>query len=102
MRILGLLIALLGVALFVLSVMSWRELRDAATSGQMPSAEAMPLTRIIYPRLFEIEETVVKPAELARDAFGRISLIGTGSLVLLMIGVVTFVLSQRSQAEQRL
>lgn len=103
MRVLGGLAGLLGLALLVFAVMTWRELRRAATSELAPNADSMPLTRLVCPEFFDAGnagDKPAKPAELARATLNRIYIIGGGSLALVVVGGVVLVLPQCPRAGQ--
>lgn len=97
MKVLGVFAGLLGLVMIVFTVMTWRELRSAATSELAPTADSMPLTRFAYPKFFEAGNAggkPAKPAELAQAAFNRIYIIGGGSFALFVAGIVMLVLPQ--------
>ena len=103
MKVLGVFAGLLGLAMIVFAVTTWRELRSAATSKLAPTADSMPLTRFLYPKFFDAgnaEAKPAKPAELAQAAFNRIYIIGGGSFVLVVAGIVMLVLPQRHRTGQ--
>ena len=99
MKVLGVFAGLLGLAMIAFAVMSWRELRSAATSELAPTADSMPLTRFVYPGFFDAG---TKPAELAQAAFNRIYIIGGGSFALVVAGIVMLVLPQRPRTGQNI
>lgn len=103
MKILGSFVGLLGLAMIVFAVMSWRELRNAATSELAPTADSMPLTQFVYPDLFKPLNAggkAAKPAELAQAAFNRIYIIGGGSFALIVAGIVMLTLPQNPRTGQ--
>jgi len=102
MKVLGVFAGLLGLAMIVFAVMTWLELRSAATS-LAPTADSMPLTRFVYPEFFDAGNSgakPAKPAELAQAAFNRIYIIGGGSFALVVAGIVMLVLPQRPRTGQ--
>lgn len=101
MKVVGFMAGLLALAILVFAVSAWFELRSAATSELVPSADTMPLTRLVYPELFDTANSGSKPAELARSAFNRIYLIGSGSIVLLVVGILILAKSRRTRTGQR-
>lgn len=94
MKLLGACVLLIGLGMMVFAVGAYSELRAAATSVTPPSPEAMPLTRIVGPELFDTAKAGTKPAELASMAMNRIYMIGGASLVLLAVGALLLVLKQ--------
>jgi hypothetical protein len=99
MRILGAIVGLLGVAMIVFAVMTWRELRNAATSELAPTADSMPLTRFVYPEFFKPLNAggkPAKPAELAQAAFNRIYIIAGVSFALIVAGTVMLTLGKNT------
>jgi hypothetical protein len=101
-RILGVIVALLGLALMVLAVVAWGELHSAATSQSAPAADSLPLTRLVNPELFDAGKagaTPAKPVELVQAAFQRIYLLGGGSIALILIGTLMLVMPQRPNSE---
>lgn len=103
MKVLGVFVGLLGLAMIVLAGMTWRELRNAATSALAPTADSMPLTRFVYPKLFDAGNPGVKPAkpaELVQAAFSRIYIIGGSSFALVVAGFVMLVLPQGPRTGQ--
>ncbi len=109
LKVAGVCAGLLGLTLIVFAVMTWRELRRAATSELAPTAASMPLTRFVYPNLFVAGNAgntgnagakPAKPSELAQAALNRIYLIGGGSFALAVVGIAMAVLPQRRRTEQ--
>lgn len=101
-KVMGVCAGLLSLAMIVFAVMTWRELRSAATSELAPTAGSMPLTRFVYPELFDAGNAGVKPgqaAELTQAAFNRIYMIG-GSFSLAFAGFAMLVLPQRPRTGQ--
>jgi hypothetical protein len=110
-KILGIFTGLLGLAMIVCSVMTWREMQSAMTwrqqlsamtlraqlramtSESAPTAYSMPLTKFVCPEFFE--SSAAKPAELPQVAVNRIYIIGGGSFVLVIAGIVLLVLPRR-------
>lgn len=98
MKVLGVFAGLLGLAMLVFAAMTWRELRSAATSGFAPTADSMPLTRIVYPEFSDAVNAgakPAKPAEFVQAAFNRIYIIFGGTFALLVAGIAMLVLPQR-------
>ena len=104
MKPLAVFVGLLGLAMSVFAVMTWRELHSAATSELSPAAGSLPLTTFVYPE-FAIPANAggqaAKPAELARAAFNRIYIVGAGSLALVVAGIVMLMLPQNSRTEEK-
>lgn len=103
MKILGAIVGLLGLAMIVFAVMTWRELRTAAKSELAPTADSMPLTRFVYPEFFKplnAGAKPAKPAELAQAAFNRIYIIGGGSFALIVVGIVMLTLPKNTPTGQ--
>jgi hypothetical protein len=94
MKILGSFALLLGLGLFLFAILSYSELRTAATSENAPAVDAMPLTRIVGPELFDPDHVQTKPAVLASIALNRIFMIGGSSFFFVMLGVLLLVLGQ--------
>jgi len=88
MKILVAVIVLAGVAGMIFSTMAYMELRGASTAASLPSQDAMPLTKLVGPELFDPSMASKRPSELASLAFNRIYMIGGGSLLLLVIGAM--------------
>lgn len=86
----GTCVLLLGLAMSIVAAMAYWELNAAATSERAPSADSMPLTKILNPALFAPGDPGAKPAELARTAFNRIYAIAGGGIVAAILGVLTF------------
>jgi hypothetical protein len=103
MKVLGVFVGLLGLAIIVFSVMTWSELRNAATSELAPTADSMPLTSFLCPDFFKPLNAggkAAKPAELAQAALIRIYIIGGGSFALFVTGIVMLLLQQNSRTGQ--
>lgn len=103
MKLVGAIAVLIGLVTVVFAIMTWRELRAAATSELAPTADSMPLTRVVYPELFELDEAeaqAVKPAELAQSVFNRIYMIGGASLALIFVGLLLRLKRPSPQAVQ--
>lgn len=94
MKVLGVFVGLLGLAMIVVAVMTWREVRSAATSELAPTA-SLPVTSFVYPKLFDAGNAGAKPAELAQAAFNRIYIIGGCSFSLVVAGIAMLLLPQR-------
>ena len=88
MKVLGAGIVLFGLVISVFAGMAYFELRNAATSDTAPSADSMPLTRIVGPELFDSGNAARKPAALARTTFNRIYTIGGGGIVFAILGLL--------------
>ncbi|TWU01824.1 hypothetical protein Pla100_15600 [Neorhodopirellula pilleata] len=104
LKVLGICAGLLGLALTVFAVMAWRELNSAATSELPPSPDSMPLLEIVGPELFDTRDPGVKPAkpaDLAQAALKRIYIIGGGSFILLVVGILMLVLPHGPRTDQR-
>lgn len=94
-RVLGVLVVSSAIAMAVIACMAWFELRSLSTSTRAPTADDMKLTRLLCPELFAPAEPGARPidgAELASLAFRRIVMIGTGSFVLIIAGLVALLL----------
>jgi hypothetical protein len=90
-KILGVIVGLIGLAMIVFAMFAWRELQVAAASPSTPSPASMPLTNFVSPGLFDsgnAGERTVKPAELARVAFNKIYIFGGGSFALIVVGIL--------------
>ena len=97
MKVLGACAVLFGLAIIVFAGMAYSELHTAATSELAPNTDSMPLTRLVYPEFFDAGNAGAKPAkpeELAQAAFNRIYIIGGGSFVMVVAGIVMLVLPQ--------
>ena len=110
-KVLGVFAGLLGLAMIVSLVVTWREMRSAMTwreqlsamtlrehlsamtSESAPTAYSMPLTRFLCPEFFE--SSAAKPAELPQVVVNRIYIIGGGSFALVIGGIVLLVLPRR-------
>jgi hypothetical protein len=101
-KVLGVFAGLLGLAMIVSVVVTWREMRSAMTlreqlsamtSESAPTAYSMPLTRFLCPAFFE--SSAAKPAELPQVVVNRIYIIGGGSFALVIGGIVLLVLPRR-------
>ena len=101
MKLVGVIAGSLGLAMTVFAVMAWRELHSAATSELAPDADSMPLTRFVCPELFDTGNALLKPAkpaDLVQSAFHRIYIIGGGSFVLIVVGILLLVMPQGSRS----
>ena len=97
MKVLGACIVSLGLAMLVFAGMAYFELHGAATSETAPSADSMPLTKIVGPEFFDPGNAGVKPAELARETFNRIYTIAGGGIVLAILGLLIIAVPQSRQ-----
>ncbi len=59
-----------------------------------PSADSMPLTKIVGPEFFDAGTSAIKPAELARQTFNRIYAIAGGGIVLAITGFLILAVPQ--------
>ncbi len=100
LKVLGISVMLLGLAMIAVAGLAYRELHNAAKSELAPSADALPLTRLLYPKLFDTGNGDVKAADLAQGAFNRIFIIGCGSFVLVVVGILIVVLPQGPRIRQ--
>lgn len=100
MKFLGGVIVLLGLSILGFAGMAHLELRAAATSEKPPAADSMPLTKIICPELFDAGNAAVKPADLAKMAFNRVTMLGGGALLLATLGGLMFVISSTISKNQ--
>ena len=89
LKILGLLMDFLGVALLIFAVMAYSELNSLATAAT-PSPEDATLTRIIGPEFFDASSANVKPGELADRVFKRIYFVGACSIAMIVLGPILF------------
>ena len=94
MKGLGACVVLLGLATFIFAGMAYFELYAAATSETAPSADSMPLTKIVGPELFAPGNAGTKPAEPARNTFSRIYAIAGGGIVAAILGVALLAVSK--------
>ena len=115
-KVLGVFAGLLGLAMIVSLVVTWREMRSAMTwrehlsamtwreqlramtSESAPTDYSMPLTRFLCPEFFE--SSAAKPAELPQVVVTRIYIIGGGSFALVIGGIVFLVLPRRPRTGQ--
>lgn len=88
MKVLGAGIVLLGLVISALAGMAYFELHNAATTDTAPSADSMPLTRIVGLELFDSGDAATKPAALSGTTFNRIYTIGVGGFVLAILGLL--------------
>lgn len=84
---LGACVVLLGFAMLVFAGMAYFELHAAARSETLPSADSMPLTKIVGPEFFALGNAGTKPADLARKTSNRIYTIAGGGIVAALLGV---------------
>ena len=91
---------LFSLAILVFAGMAFSELRSAATSPAAPSANSMPLTKIIGPELFAPGSAGTKPAVLASRILNRIYAIGGVAILLAAISTLFLALT-RSQKPER-
>ncbi|MEO1529472.1 MAG: hypothetical protein AAFX06_28960 [Planctomycetota bacterium] len=89
---------LVGAAMSVFAGLAYSELHNAATSETPPTANEMPMTKIVGPELFDPGNAGGRPSDLAQIAFNRIYAIGGGGIVLVILPIL-FVLMPRSRAE---
>ena len=94
MKSLGACVVLLGLAILVFAGMAYFELHAAAKSETAPSADSMPLTKIVGPEFFAPGNSGTKPAELARKTFNRIYTIAGGGVVSAILGVLIIAVPQ--------
>ncbi|GAB5403020.1 MAG: hypothetical protein Aurels2KO_12510 [Aureliella sp.] len=97
-RLIGALTCFAGVLVLIIAVLAYLELRSAATSPTPPSPDAMPLTKIFGPELFETGSSGRKPVEIARDTINRIYLVGGVSLSFMAIGTLLLMFKQSPRA----
>ncbi|MEM8670396.1 MAG: hypothetical protein AAGG48_22920 [Planctomycetota bacterium] len=88
MKKLGALVLLLGLLGTAFAVLAHWELRAAAMSETPPSADSLPLTKIVCPELFDEGSSATRPAELANVAFRRILIVGGASFFAATLGVL--------------
>ncbi|MEZ6133791.1 MAG: hypothetical protein R3C53_02665 [Pirellulaceae bacterium] len=94
MKIIGGFAVLISLAMMIFAALAYSEMHTAATAVTPPSPDAMPLTKIVGPELFEPANTAAKPAELASMTFTRIYIIGGASLVPLALGILLLITRQ--------
>lgn len=103
-KVLGIFTGLLGLAMIVCMVMTWREMQSAMLwreqmiamkSELAPTPASMPLTSFVCPEFFDTQYAGHKPGKLAQAAFNRIYIIGGGSFALVIAGIVMLVLPRR-------
>ena len=112
-KVLGIFTGLLGLAMIVCMVMTWREMQSAMLwreqlstmtlreqmiamkSELAPTPASMPLTSFVCPEFFDTPYAGPKPGKLAQAAFNRIYIIGGGSFALVIAGIVLLVLPRR-------
>ena len=96
MKTLVTVVILAGAAGMIFSIMAYLELRGATTGVSSPSPDAMPLTKLVGPELFDPSMAVKRPSELAELAFNRIYMIGGGSMFMLFVGAMLLLKRNRS------
>lgn len=99
MKLTAAALAIVGVALLILAAMTYVELRGAA-SGDLVSADSMPMTRIVGPEFFETPadgDISPRPTDLARIVLSRIY--GLGGVGLLMIVASIFLTARPSRRQ---
>lgn len=96
----GVFIMLVGLMMLIFMVMAYRELHSAATSVTPPSVDSMPFSKIVNPELFAPGNAGTKPATLAQRAFNRIYMVGGGSFVLVIIGIIILAIPQSREKEK--
>lgn len=101
MRILASVMLLIGILLFIFAALAYSELRTAATSPTAPSADSMPLTKVVGPELFDPDHAKTKPAALAGIALNRIYMIGGGSALLITIAVLVLVITPTRRSSRQ-
>ena len=87
MKIIGVLALLIGVLMFVFAGLAYLELHGAASAEVPPSPDALPLTKIVGPELFDPELASSHPSDLAGIAFKRIYIVGGASFGSFALGV---------------
>ena len=87
MKIIGVLALLIGVLMIVFAGLAYLELHAAASGEVPPSPDAMPLTKIVGPELFDPELASSHPSDLAGIAFKRIYIVGGASFGSFALGV---------------
>ena len=87
MKIIGVLALLIGVLMIVFAGLAYLELHAAASGEVPPSPDAMPLTKIVGPELFDPEHASSHPSDLAGIAFKRIYIVGGASFGSFALGV---------------
>ena len=98
---LSVFLVLLGFGMLMFAGGAYFELRAAATSETPPSADAMPLTKIVGQEFFAPDNAGMKPAELAGQVFNRIYTIAGGGIVAVILGVLILVVTKSRRQDNR-
>lgn len=94
MKAIGAGVLLFSLAILAFAGLAYFELHSAATSPTTPSANSMPLTKIVGPELFNTGNTGAKPAALAATIFNRIYAVGGGAMFMAVVAVLILAMPQ--------
>ena len=95
MKIFGVVALLTGLVVFVFAGAAYLELRAAGTAAELPSADELPLTKIVAPELFDPDHASTRPSDLAALGFKRIWMIGGTAIGVVALGIVPLMAAKK-------